>query len=241
MSLRLCIAQETKLPEISAMHPDFAVNRSRDEKFSRYCEDSLGIRVYNSAEVTAVTNDKWKTHVFLRAHGLPTADTTVVRMRTEPCAMPLPLVAKPLDGHGGAGVEWVADGTALDAVLREKPLPFLLQQPMQTGWDMRIYMLGGRIYRAMLRTSDSLRSNFSLGGKAEAVTPDAEAVALTDAVQRVLPLDFAGIDLLRHPDGHYVIGEIEDAVGSRMLYQSGGCDPARDYIRLIAQTERGNK
>ena len=54
----------------------------------------------------------------------------------------------------------------------------------------------------------------------------------------MLPLDFAGIDLLRHPAGGYVIGEIEDAVGCRMLYQCGGCDPARDFIRMIA-AERG--
>lgn len=239
MSLRLCIAQDIKMPALAELQPDFVINRSRYENISRYCEDSLGIRVYNSAAVTAVTNDKWRTHVFLRRHGLPTADTVLIRTREDHCDMPLPLVAKPLDGHGGAGVEWIADGAALDAVLREKPLPFLLQQPMRTGWDMRIYMLGGKIYRAMLRTSNSLRSNFSLGGKAAPVTPDAEAIALTDAVQRILPLDFAGIDLLRHPDGHYVIGEIEDAVGCRMLYQSGGCNPVRDYIRMIAQTERG--
>ena len=237
ISLRLCISEETALPQIAAMQPELVINRSRIAEFSAFCEETLHIRVYNSTRVTAVTHDKWETHCFLRAHGLPTADTERIAQRGVYPEMPLPLVAKPTDGHGGAGVEWVGDADALERILREKTLPFLLQKPMRTGWDARIYMLGGQIYRAMLRTSAGLRSNFSLGGSAAPCQPDAEMRALTDAVQRVLPLDFAGIDLLRHPDGGYVIGEIEDAVGCRMLYQAGGCDPVRDYLHYIAEAE----
>ena len=237
IDLRLCISEETALPQIAAMQPELVINRSRIAELSAFCEEMLHIRVYNSARVTAVTNDKWETHCFLRAHGLPTADTERIAQRGVYPEMPLPLVAKPTDGHGGAGVEWVGDADALERILREKPLPFLLQKPMRTGWDARIYMLGGQIYRAMLRTSAGLRSNFSLGGCAAPCQPDADMRALADAVQRVLPLDFAGIDLLRHPDGGYVIGEIEDAVGCRMLYQAGGCDPVRDYLHYIAETE----
>lgn len=237
IDLRLCISEETTLPQIAEMQPELVINRSRIAEISAFCEEMLHIRVYNSACVTAVTNDKWETHRFLRAHGLPTADTELIAQRGVYPEMPLPLVAKPTDGHGGAGVEWVGDADALETVLRKKPLPFLLQKPMRTGWDVRIYMLGGKIYRAMLRTSAGLRSNFSLGGSAAPCQPDADMCALADAVQRVLPLDFAGIDLLRHPEGGYVIGEIEDAVGCRMLYQAGGCDPVRDCLRYIAEAE----
>ena len=61
--------------------------------------------------------------------------------------------------------------------------------------------------------------------------------ALVNQVISVMPLDFAGVDILRQPDGGYVLGEIEDAVGCRMLYQAGGCDPVRDYLRYIAETK----
>lgn len=237
ISLRLFVAEEGTAA-LAAAEPDFVLNRSRSKKIAEFCEETLGISVYNSAEVTAVTNDKWLTHGFLRAHGIQTADTVLVADRTPDMLPEPPLVAKPPDGHGGAGVEWLADAEALERALREKRRPFLLQQPMLPGWDVRLYMLGGEVYAAMLRTADGLRSNFSLGGRAERITPDEGMLAIAEAVQQVLPLDFAGIDLLRYPAGGYVVGEIEDAVGCRMLYQSGGFDPARDYIRMITKKER---
>jgi len=141
------------------------------------------------------------------------------------------MVAKPLDGHGGADVIWAENAGAL----RGLSVPYLVQQPMQTGWDMRVYILGNRIYRAVLRTSDTdFRSNFSLGGHASLVEPDADAQALVSRVTAVLPIDFAGIDLLRNRAGEYVIGEIEDAVGCRMLYDLTDLDAAKDYMHYIA-------
>ncbi|MBP0975489.1 MAG: hypothetical protein J6P20_05435, partial [Oscillospiraceae bacterium] len=111
---------------------------------------------------------------------------------------------------------------------------FLLQKSVVTGWDVRIYVLGGEIYSAVLRTSDTdFRSNFSLGGKAEVIKPDAEMRALVNKIQEIMPLDFAGVDLLRSPEGGYILGEIEDAVGCRMLYQLTELNPAQDYIRYI--------
>ena len=50
----------------------------------------------------------------------------------------------------------------------------------------------------------------------------------------MLALNFANANFA---GGGYVIGEIEDAVGCRMLYQAGGCDPVRDYLRYIAEAE----
>lgn len=231
ITLRLCFADEG-IPY--GVMPDLVLNRSRIAEISAYYE-AKGIRVCNSEAVTRITNDKWQTHCFLRSCGIPTAETCAVNAETVFCPMEPPLIAKPLDGHGGAGVEWLADADAVSRAMAEKPRPFLVQQPMQRGWDMRVYVLGGEIYAAMLRTSQTeFRSNFSLGGHAQRVTPDAQVRELVDRVQRALPLDYAGVDLLRTPEGGYVIGEIEDAVGCRMLYDCGGFDPVRDYLRMAA-------
>ncbi len=215
--------------------PDFVLNRGRDAKISEFCEETLGIPVFNSGAVTRITNDKYRTHCFLRAAGLPTAGTWLVSEGEPLPVLPLPLVAKPADGHGGQGVTWLADEAALLRYAAKAKRPFLLQEPMVTGWDLRLYVLNGECYAAVLRTSAAdFRSNFSLGGNAAVITPDREAKALLHRVQQILPLDFAGVDLLRHPDGGYVIGEIEDAVGCRMLYALTDKDPAKDYIRTVA-------
>ncbi len=226
-----CLTSDTDAPRES---PDFIINRSRDAKWSAPYE-AKGVRCFNRSIVTAITNDKLRTYAFLKQNAIPAAPTVCIDDTTKILpSLSLPMVAKPPDGHGGEGVEWIADPAALERILRQKKRPFLLQAPMVTGWDLRVYLLGGKIYHAMLRTSASdFRSNFSLGGSVQSMTPDAEICRLIDQVQTHLPLDFAGIDFLRHPDGGYVIGEIEDAVGCRMLYQHTSLQPAADYMKEI--------
>ena len=166
------------------------------------------------------------------------AETREISPRALPGNLTYPLVAKPADGHGGAGVAWLRDADALAAYAEsvQSGERFLIQKPVVTGWDVRLYILGGEIYSAVLRTSDTdFRSNFSLGGHAECIEPDSGMRALVRRILDIMPLDFAGIDLLRSPDGGYILGEIEDAVGCRMLYQLTDKDPARDFIRYIRQ------
>lgn len=215
--------------------PDCIINRSREARWSMPYE-AQGIRCFNRAAVTAITNDKLRTYAFLQQHGIPAAPTYCIDCETQNLpSYSLPMVAKPLDGHGGEGVEWIADAAALERILRHKKRPFLLQAPMVRGWDLRVYLLGGKIYHGMLRTSASdFRSNYSLGGSVQSISPGNEICRLIEQVQSHLPLDFAGIDVLRHPDGGYVIGEIEDAVGCRMLYQHTSLQPAADYMKEIA-------
>ena len=232
LSLRLSLTGD-RFP--ADCRPEFVLNRSRNAKISELCEETLGIPVFNSGVVTRITNDKYRTHCFLRAAGLPTAGTWLVSEGEPLPVLPLPLVAKPADGHGGQGVTWLKDEAALLRYAADAQRPFLLQEPMVTGWDLRLYVLNGECYAAVLRTSGAdFRSNFTLGGSAAVIQPDREALALLHRVQQILPLDFAGVDLLRHPDGGYVIGEIEDAVGCRMLYALTDRDPAKDYIRMAA-------
>ncbi len=231
--LKLHTVTRESLPQQTVSPPDFVINRSRHAAWSDFWEAN-GVRCFNSAAVTRITNDKWLTYQSLGAT-IPMADTWLVEPDTPSKFPTLPLVAKPADGHGGTGVVWLADAAALQHTMQHMPKPFLLQAPMVPGWDMRVYVLGGEIYHAILRTSDTdFRSNFSLGGHSCAVQPDAEIAALVQAVLTVLPLDFAGVDILRSPDGGYVLGEIEDAAGCRMLYEQTDANPAADFLRHIA-------
>lgn len=232
LSLRLCLTGECAPEAIFGADTAFLLNRSRIAAYSDAAE-RRGIPCFNSAAVTAVTNDKYQTYLHLHGrHGIPMAKTEQITKENPQHSLPYPLVAKPADGHGGAGVAWIPDADALRSYSCADP--FLVQEPVVTGWDVRIYILGGEIYAAVLRTSErDFRSNFSLGGHAEIIKPDAEMRALVDRVLQVMPLDFAGVDLLRHPAGGYLLGEIEDAVGCRMLYQLTELDPAKDFIRCL--------
>lgn len=247
LSLRLCLVQggDPRIP--FRQQPDFLINRSRIGSYSTYARDH-GIPCFNSAAVTAITNDKFLTYTFFHeTHGIPMAETRQIRKSDPLNGLTYPLVAKPADGHGGEGVALIRDEAALmlysadfDAAHPEPTYPFLVQEPVVFGWDVRIYVMFGEICAAVLRTSETdIRSNFSLGGHAEIIEPDAEMQALVRQVQEILPLDFAGVDILRRQDGSFLLGEIEDAVGCRMLYQLTDKDPAKDFIAGIAQKLSG--
>ena len=99
--------------------------------------------------------------------------------------------------------------------------------------DLRVWLLGGEIYGACLRRSDTdFRSNYCLGGSA-AVYPlsPAERAQVSD-IAALVQADYYAIDFVRH-QGRWVFNELEDTVGARMLYDLTSLDPLADYCRYI--------
>ena len=99
--------------------------------------------------------------------------------------------------------------------------------------DLRVWLLGGEIYAACLRTSATdFRSNYCLGGSA-AVYPlsPAERAQVSD-IAAFVQADYYAIDFVRH-QGRWVFNELEDTVGARMLYDLTSLDPLADYCRYI--------
>ena len=99
--------------------------------------------------------------------------------------------------------------------------------------DLRVWLLGGKIYAACLRRSATdFRSNYCLGGSA-AVYPlsPAERAQVSD-IAALVQADYYAIDFVRH-QGRWVFNELEDTVGARMLYDLTSLDPLADYCRYI--------
>ena len=103
------------------------------------------------------------------------------------------------------------------------------------GRDVRVYIIGNKIIKAVLRTStESFKSNYSLGGKVQEYTLNNEEKAMVERIVDKLPLDYAGIDFTFN-NGKAVFNEIEDAVGARMLYQVSDIDIVEMYIKYILE------
>jgi len=217
--------------------PDFVIMRADVPAFSAALEQR-GIPVFNNARLSFVANDKWETVKLARTLGVPTPVTclaTKENAAAEAAKLGYPLVMKPRDGHGGQDVLWIASETELRSVLLLFDHDsFLLQQPVSDlGRDLRVYVLGGCIVAAMLRSrEDDFRSNYCLGGTATIHTLTEAEQALVETVIKALPMDFAGVDLLYH-NGQPVLGEIEDVVGARMLYHVAGLSIIDDYVDYI--------
>ena len=214
--------------------PDFAIVRTISPELNRALE-SRGIRVFNNSLTAKVANDKMKTHFYSVMLGIPAMETKRVNGNELRIPSEFPKVIKSVDGHGGSEVFLVKNAEECKEILSLYPNKHFIAQDLSSepGIDMRVYVLGGKVLAAVKRTSKSdFRSNFSLGGNAEITSPPNEVLFAVKTIATSLEADFIGVDFIRH-EGEWVLNEIEDVVGTRMLYSLTDIDAADLYIKHV--------
>lgn len=213
---------------------DFAIVRTIDPDLNEALESS-SIPTFNNSMTSRVANDKYKTYLLARELGIPVMDTVLISSDTDLTALDYPMVIKSVDGHGGSEVFKVENAEECKLKLSLLQDKRVIAQSLcdEAGVDTRVYVMGDKVLGAAKRTSQTdFRSNFSLGGSAEMVTATDE---MTDAIRKLgesLSFDFVGVDFIRHK-GRWVLNEIEDVVGTRMLYSLTDIDAADRYIGYI--------
>ena len=167
-------------------------------------------------------------------------------------------VIKSVDGHGGSQVFSLNDDGTKHGSYRKnrdnaknniyKALQghdCVLQKRIDSDSnDIRVYIVFGKIYAAVLRHgNDGFKSNFSLRGSVEEYFPDEEQKKNIEKFIEAFgaeQLSMAGIDFILTRDGNLIFNELEEMVGSRMLYNCSKHDIVREYVEQIAKLqERG--
>ena len=223
VQLDLVVASAAR--ELPDETPDFAVARTRNAEINSFFEGK-GIPVFNNSATCAAANDKYATYELCRACGIPVLPT-VTADEYRGGTFGSPVVVKARGGHGGKQVFCARDYDEACRMSEGRQADYIVQ-PMCSapGIDMRVYMLGGEVVAAAERHGKDFRSNWSLGGKARIVQPPEQAETAAKAVCARLGCDWVGVDFL--PDGNgWVLNEIEDPVGARMLYALTDIDAAR--------------
>ncbi len=238
-ALSLSVVLTERLDEALLQPPDFVISRQRNPGLSARLEQ-MGIPVFNNARVCELCNDKRNTHRFLQ--GFPLMRTQFVEPSRQAIQTAFPCVVKPAFGHGGDRVSLAENQEELDTALQTiSPLPALVQEKASdAGKDLRVYVLFGEIVAAVLRTAPhGIVSNYKRGGSValHTLTPSERALAMR-VVRKFAsanaPLSFAGIDFIYH-HGEPVVNEIEDVVGSRMLYKVSDLDVIALYADRLAE------
>lgn len=219
--------------------PDYAVCRTIFPLLT-YTMESGGIKVFNDYTVSSLCNNKCYTYALAAKCGIPVMDTVFYSRAFPGCTdisdADFPLIVKSVDGHGGSEVFWVDNASGLDPVIKGlEPKELLFQKVCNTkGKDLRVYVLGGRIIASVMRSSSGFKSNYSLGGNAAAYTlSDGEEQTVNTIINAFPALpDFVGIDFL-YDDGRLIFNEIEDVVGTRMLYDILSMDAAEVFAGHI--------
>ena len=213
---------------------DFCINRSRYDVVNKFFE-SRGIPCFNNGKTVEIANDKYKTYLMCRSLSVPVMETCLYTSENAR-VFDFPCVVKSVSGHGGSEVYWAENKEELHTLPLDVNKQYILQKPCSDkGVDVRVYVMGGEIICAVKRSSeDNFRGNYSLGGKAELFDVTKEQREMISVVQKELRTDYAGFDFIMH-NGEWVLNEIEDAVGSRMLYTLQNIDAGQKYVKYIAK------
>jgi ribosomal protein S6--L-glutamate ligase len=208
---------------------------------------AAGVRVINPPRAVEACVDKYLTNVRLLAAGLPVPET-VASERADDAQTAFDrlggdVVVKPLFGAEGRGMVRVADPElawrTFRAVEQTGGVIYLQRFVPHPGWDLRAFVIGGKVVAAMKRTArGDWRTNVAQGGtaeRAELALPERKlAVLAAEAVGAAV----AGVDLLPGPGGEWFVIEVNAVPGWRALAATTGLDIARLILRFLAEEYR---
>lgn len=204
--------------------------------------EAAGLRVLNPPRALEVCVDKYLCGVRLEAAGVPTPPTVVCQDAETGLAafhqLGGDVVVKPLFGSEGRGMMRVSDvemaWRTFRTLERTHSVLYLQQFIHHPGWDLRVFVIDGRVLTAMRRhAKNDWRTNVAQGGRTEPITLTAEEECLALRSAQAVGTLAAGIDLLPLPTGGYQVLEVNAVPGWRALAPTTGVDVAGAIIRFV--------
>jgi ribosomal protein S6--L-glutamate ligase len=205
--------------------------------------EAAGKRVLNPPRALETCIDKYLATARLEAAGLRVPATIVCQDADTAqegfAALGGDVVVKPLFGSEGRGMVRISDAElawrTFRAIERAQAALYLQQFIEHPGWDLRVFVLGGRVLAAMRRyAKEGWRTNVAQGGRGQVVclTPEEEHLAL--AAARACHVPLAGVDLLPGPQGELFVLEVNAVPGWRALAPVTGVDIAAEIIGFLS-------
>lgn len=205
--------------------------------------EAHGVRVINPPRALETCIDKYLAGARLEAAGLPVPPTAVCQdAETAMLAFEQlggDVVVKPLFGSEGRGMVRITDREiawrTFRAIERVQSILYVQQFIPHPGWDLRVFVLAGRVLASMRRHArDGWRTNVAQGGRAEAVAVTVEEERLALAAAQAVGTWVAGIDLLPRSDGGYYVLEANAVPGWRALTRATGVDVAAALVEGLS-------
>jgi tetrahydromethanopterin:alpha-L-glutamate ligase len=205
----------------------------------------LGVPVYNDARAIERSVDKSMTSLLLHAAGIPTPPTWATeslaqaqRIVMRESAAGHALVLKPLFGSQGKGLQligWVRGQhqalPALDASYGELVYLQRFIPPISSpGFDWRVLVIGGHAVSAMRRSSAHWIHNLAQGGRCERAPLTPELAQLAERAAQALAMDYAGVDLMPHPEGGIRVIEVNGVAAWQGLQRVSDFNIARAIV-----------
>src|SRR5699024_10447912 len=125
----------------------------------------------NNADIAEICNHKVLTYLEIQKIKVSMMPTVFISTVTPPDDPPFnyPFILKSATGHGGTNVYWIDNGDQWKQILKTATTADYIAQSckdIQTGKDVRVFVIGQQIIAAVLRTNDNdFRAKFKLGNK----------------------------------------------------------------------------
>jgi RimK family alpha-L-glutamate ligase len=210
---------------------------------------SRGVAVLNPPAALEACVDKYLASARLEAAGLRVPPTVVCQHADDGLDafhnLGGDVIVKPLFGSEGRGMVRVSDPDlawrTFRTLERLQSVLYVQRYIPHPGWDLRIFVLGGRVLNAMRRHANGgWRTNVAQGGRGEAVSPTAQEERLALAAAAAVGASVCGVDLLPGPDGEFYVLEVNAVPGWRALAPATAVDVAAAVIAfLAAETLKG--
>lgn len=201
--------------------------------------EASGARVVNPPRAIERCVDKFYTTALLARADLPVPETVVCQRVDDALAAVRRLgrvVLKPIFGSMGQGLVRLDDPDVAWRVLRTldltRPVYYVQQEVPHDGWDVRVFVAGGRVVGAIRRhaADGEWRTNVARGGRAEAFDlPEGWAALALEATAAVGAV-YAGVDLLPGRDGRTWVLEVNAIPAWRGLEEATGLDVAAAVV-----------
>ena len=204
--------------------------------------EHLGVSVFNASRSIEAVKDKLYAHQILAQSNLPIPRTMLVRFPVDidlvSQQIGFPCVVKLLAGSYGEGVLLSRDAGGFRDLIEfianmDRSQAVILQQYVSScpGQDLRVWVIGGRVLGAMLRSSTdgSFKANISRGGDGQAYPLNPSIVSLALQCVHALDLDMAGVDLLFDGD-HFSVCEVNSAADFAGFESATGINVARAIL-----------
>jgi ribosomal protein S6--L-glutamate ligase len=182
---------------------------------------ALGVIAINAPESIELVRNKIAMHAVLQEQDLPLPETWFASDPRAFRSLPLdsfPLVVKPYDGDGSAGLALLTrpvDAGLLSAFEGNRSL-YLAQEFLETGgWDLKLYGIGNRVWAVRKPSPVGFPepgpavTGIGPKGAAELIEVDARLSDIALTCGRACGLELWGVDVAMTPKGPYVL-EVND-------------------------------
>ena len=202
--------------------------------------EQLGVAVINSARSLEIAIDKYRCAAELQS--LKHAPCSFVCQTFEEALRGFELlggdvVIKPIFGGEGRGITRVSDPDlavrAFKMLVQLNAAIFLQEFVPHQGFDIRLFVLGGRVFAMKRVNADDWRTNVSRGATTEPFECSHELETLALAAADLTGTTMAGVDILPGQDGKNYLLEVNAVPGWKALARTLNIDMSAEVLDCI--------